>query len=275
MPVVLSLTIGLLLTFLAYRLAERSKLPALKLPDWLKQLSTAKLLCAIIFAGVALRVIWILFIPPVQTSDFLAYWQLALGFAENNTYSEVFKGAVLNAYRPPGYPLLLYPFILLFGDSPWTIIFSNLLMFTLCAFLLYDVVARWFDEAVALITTFLIAIWPSWIFYSGLAATELPFMLMLIGGVWAFDRVRDGKIAWSLFAGLFLGFGALIKATLLVAPIIVAGFFLAQKSQNQLKKAGSIALLCLGMALVILPWSYRNYTIFEQIMQMPVVPIKN
>jgi 4-amino-4-deoxy-L-arabinose transferase-like glycosyltransferase len=113
----------------------------------------------------------------------------------------------------------------------------------------------------------LLAIWPSSIHYTGLAASE-PLSLALFTAVfWTYleaDR-RAGNasaFAWAGVCGLLIGFGALVKPQMQMFPVLLFLAWLASPGRKA-AKAAHIAIALLAMLCAIAPWSYRNYKLFH------------
>ncbi len=95
--------------------------------------------------------------------------------------------------------------------------------------------------------------------YSKLFFSEIPAALLLcIFALMVIRWLRQPKPAWyPLLAGGILGLSALIRlqSVVLLAAVIPLGFFILQNRRKWL--LGS-ALMCVGVALALLPWLARN-----------------
>jgi hypothetical protein len=92
--------------------------------------------------GILIRLWWILEVPPVQFSDFLAYWQLAEQLVDDRRYAELVGSHELRAYRPMGLPMALAGGIFLFGDSPAVPVLINLLAYVTSSMLVFGTAQR-------------------------------------------------------------------------------------------------------------------------------------
>jgi hypothetical protein len=95
--------------------------------------------------------------------------------------------------------------------------------------------------------------------YSKLFFSEIPAALLLsIFALMVIRWLRQPKPAWyPLLAGGILGLSALIRlqSVVLLAAVIPLGFFILQNRRKWL--IGS-ALMCVGVALALIPWLARN-----------------
>jgi 4-amino-4-deoxy-L-arabinose transferase-like glycosyltransferase len=228
-------------------------------------------LAALILVGIALRIAWVLLFPAPFTSDGRAYYDLAARLAHGQTYQTP-KGEW--AAWPPGYPLILLAQFEVFGVGSLAVTIANLLLFAGTVLVVYGL-ARRLSEPIARLATLLVACWPNLIASAGVASKEmvivffLPAVLLLY--LQAGERRSPGKAAaMGLAAGLVLGYAMLTQP----AVMLLVGVFLAYEILLRtpvLRAAARLALLVLGMAVVVLPWTWRN----EQVLGAPVLVSTN
>jgi 4-amino-4-deoxy-L-arabinose transferase-like glycosyltransferase len=110
----------------------------------------------------------------------------------------------------------------------------------------------------------LISIWPNLIFNTATPEKEMLVLALLPWAMLLIIRTLDnGRSALPLIgAGLLLGAATLVQPSLQF--LIPVGILLLVLTANSLTNGGWKAfLLLLGAALIITPWSVRNYTIFD------------
>ncbi|MDX1777712.1 MAG: glycosyltransferase family 39 protein, partial [Thermodesulfobacteriota bacterium] len=103
-------------------------------------------------------------------------------------------------------------------------------------------------------------IFHSWTFYATtLAACLFSFFVIHFLRLIKFDRNRDG-----IAAGIFLGLSVLTRTEMLIfAPVGLIWFLVVKGIRNEY--LGSIFTVLLIAALVILPWTVRNYLVCEKV----------
>jgi 4-amino-4-deoxy-L-arabinose transferase-like glycosyltransferase len=216
----------------------------------------------LILAGVGLRLAFAAQVPPVQLSDFGWYFSAAIRLVDEGRYYYPIPGGELLAGRPPGLPLLLAAFMWVFGKSPWIPLLINCLAFVITCITAGSLAKRMLGGASPLIVIGLLALWPGTIPGAGLAATEWTSLALLTTALWAFLRAQSGGAAWgyAILAGLCTGYGALVRPSLMLFPVVWLGFTLVAGFQYPQALRASVIAAVLTVA-VIAPWSARNYRV--------------
>lgn len=208
-------------------------------------------LLAVIAAGLALRLAWILAFDAQPTSDGLTY----LGLAKKLAAGQPYYTAGTLSFWPPGYAMFLSAFLRVMGAS-LAVPLSQLLLFVVASIGLYRLTARISSSKAALIAVGLFCLWPNLITHCATPEKETLVATLLI---WAVLGATGERRAGALLAGLLLGAVALVQpSTLLLIPAMAALLLMRRSGRALLP----ITLLLLGAALVIAPWTYRNYQVF-------------
>ncbi|HKI06414.1 MAG TPA: glycosyltransferase family 39 protein [Thermoanaerobaculia bacterium] len=227
-------------------------------------------LASVIVAGIAARIVWMLLFPAPFTSDGRSYYQLAAKLAEGQGYQTP-KGEL--AAWPPGYPFILLAHFKLFGVGLAAVTAANLLLFAGTILVVFPL-ARRFGEGTARLATLLVALWPNLIASAGVASKEMVIVFLLPATLLLYLRAAErsgGSAAAMRFAaGLVLGYATLTQPGLM---LIVGAFLIHEVLLRTplLQGAGRLALLAVGMALVILPWTWRN----QRVLGTPVLVSTN
>jgi len=206
--------------------------------------------------GIAIRVAWWwLTLPEMQVSDGDAYLRLA-----NLIYAG--KDYQLGGYAfwPPGTPLVYAAFLFILGQHGWLALAVNLVSFVVCAVSIRAVFSRLgMAPSFAGLSVALLAMWPSLFFAAGQVSKE-SLVLGLLSGGFALLLSRN---AWlSIPSGMVCGLAALTQPVLLFLPLLFGfGIMAMERKSNQ--TLFRLAAIVLGMALVIAPWTYRNFRIFD------------
>ena len=230
-------------------------------------------LASLIVAGIAARVVWVLLFPAPFTSDGEAYYKLARRLSQGLTFQTTPKGEWVA--WPPGYPFLLLVHFKFLGIGRLAVTVANLLLFA-GSLLTVDALARRMsegNEGTARLATLLLALWPNLIASAGVASKEMVIVFLLPATLLLYLKAVERPSRWaalSLAAGLVLGYAILTQPAvqLLVGVFVVFEILLRTPI---LRAATRLALLGLGIAIVILPWTWRNY----QVVGKPVLVSAN
>ena len=206
---------------------------------------------------------WLVHGPAAQpSSDSLTYdtiaWNLARGMGFQLIGSH---GLYPTAFAPPGLPFALS--LLYRAIGHW--FFGAVLL--MCAFgalvppLVRHLGRDMFGPAAGRISGWLAACHPLLVFFSGYVMTESLFSVeLLLGLIVSVAWIKEPLAGRALGAGLLWGVAALTRPTALALPLLVAawawgplGLGLAPAERRR-----QAALLLLGTALVVGPWTLRN-----------------
>lgn len=190
----------------------------------------------------------------------------------------VFREAVLLAETGRMSPLTYYPpaqtwwyaaWFKIFGASPLVAQLSHVPLHALVSLLTYGF-ARRVTPGLARLAALVVAWYPSFVGY----VLTTPYYHYLytasvVATAWAWVVATD-RPRGALAAGLASGLGALTKATQLIAPAQALAFWLLdagpiQRASRIAHPVSRIALFLVGMAVVIGPWTYRNWLVFDDL----------
>ena len=226
----------------------------------------------LLLLAIILRLAYPFAFSPPPTADFAEYDRLARGIADGKGY--VWEHGEPTAFRAIGYPAFLAGVYWLSGNSQKAGQLANALLGLLALWLAYRLAQRVLqNETAARLALLLLAFHPNGIIYGGLLASEPLSLVLLLAGMYYFSRAfsclginprarksagKSEYLKYVLLAGLAFGLAALVKPQMLVIP---ACLFLMPKSWQLAGKRPFWAItgIYAVMALVILPWTYRNY----------------
>jgi Gpi18-like mannosyltransferase len=229
----------------------------------------------IIFVAVLLRLSFVVAVHQGMMNfeanpDYVDYFSFAhnlatgVGFAHAVNESQPFSQPVeFSAWRPPLYPILL---AVAFHFSR-SFFFLRLLQVALAALSLHFFLRLafiLFGELPALIAGLVFAVYPPLVMYSADLGTE-SLLLFLITAVlftfYAADKERSSARVFSV--GLLVGLAALCRPNgLMLAPALVLAISLTTRGWRQVVR--QVIVLAVGVAMTVLPWTYRNYRLFHQ-----------
>ena len=189
-----------------------------KLQKWLPHLLVFCIFCLAL--GLRVGYVRTLEIDTPIRDDALKYYKLAYNLAENGVYSQ----AQNLPFTPetaitPGYPLFLAAILALSSD---VVVFYNTtlllqaILSTVTVILVYCIFWRHLPWFLCVLGTFLVAVSPHLIIYSGYLLTETLFTFLLILGIFFYIiGISKNSIAGQMSAGIVLGIASLTRPALL------------------------------------------------------------
>jgi len=223
----------------------------------------------IFLLALLLRVAFVLWSPGEPTGDGVFYHQHARDLMLGNGYVN-FDRSPANTWMPgwSSWLALLYG---LFGFEPRVGMLANAVLGAGTAALLVPLGEKLFRRRVGEIGGLLYALWPGVIYYSATLFNETLFSFLLVVAanvaVWA-ARSETTRLPRFAFAGGLLGGCALVKAEPLVLTGAFAAFFFVEIFARRRRPRAFVAattLFVVCAALVVLPWSIRNYRTFDRV----------
>ncbi|MBA4265997.1 MAG: hypothetical protein C0453_13015 [Comamonadaceae bacterium] len=226
---------------------------------------STKHLIWILLIALGLRLIWAWWIPVMPVSDGAAYDAFARTLVDHGVFG--WTAAEPTAFWPPGTTFIHAALYWAFGVNYLPIVVVNiglsLGLIVICARL----ADRFWGPRVAMLTAWILALWPTLVMYPTILASELPFLVLTLLSldVWTNEKIRPLHKGWM--AGLLLGFAALVRPQALLLPLLFAfcavtsaGMaWAAIRSQFRLLIAAGVI-----MAVVIAPWTWRNFQLYGE-----------
>jgi hypothetical protein len=214
----------------------------------------------VVVLGLVLRVGWIALFPTQAGSDGAVY----LGLAERVAQGGAYEWAGTKAYWPAGYPLFLVPWVAIFDDPRTAYLVSNLVLFVVGAFGVAALARLLGGERAGNFAALLFAIWPNLVFLAGTPEKEVLVLALLPWATfWMLAALNRSGRGLSVFqAGLLLGACTLVQPSLQFLPFVAAILLVGSARQIRIGFAQAL-MVVLGAALVVAPWTYRNYLVFD------------
>ena len=221
-------------------------------------------LTVILILAAALRVAWILYCDTVPVFDFLKYHLGAVSLAGGDGYRLYGN---YTAFEPIGLGAWLAALYRLFGADIFVAKVANVVLNLGIILLTWMLGNRFFGRTAGLLAAGLVAISPRNIVYTSVVSTENLFtFLLLLGAVLMTSREFRGKYVLLGITGAFLAF---TKPFMLLFPGLV---FLVRLiyDWSEFRDFGGafreglrkMVFTFLVMAVVIAPWTYRNWQVF-------------
>lgn len=199
---------------------------------------------------------------PVPYADSADYdtiaWNLArgAGFALNGA-----EGPHPTAFRPPVVPWLTSLLYRGAGHDFFAALMLQCAIGALVAPALAGFARATFGGGVARWAGWLAALCPVLVFFSGYLLTETTFALLLVVALHlSAEWVKTPRPGRALGAGLVWGLATLTRPTALPLPLLVAlwAWFPLGLTIAGRDRVRQVAMLLLGVALAIAPWTARN-----------------
>ena len=220
-------------------------------------------LWVILALGFLARLAWISVVESGITSDFVydatLYFEAGRQIAAGEGF--VTSPGVPTAYFPPGYPVILAGFFVLFGPKFLLPALINSVAGTATCWVTYKLGARAYGLRAGLIGAALLAFWPSHIYASSATMSETVFTFLLTSVIYCFYLLETSERGernrgWLLlgflvgFTSLVRGAGFLFVGVLALALLINHGF--------KRKAFVRLAMLLVPLLLTTGLWTLRN-----------------
>lgn len=223
----------------------------------------SKILLWIAAIGLIIRLLFIVETqntPFVQSlfSDSKIYNDFALDIAQNNNWlgTDVF-------FMAPVYPYFLAVIYKIFGNSLYLIRLIQAFFSTASIFIIYVITRNLFSKRSAVLAALISAFFSSFIFYSGLILSETLQIFFASVLVLSLTNEYKSEKRKNIWIGIWLGVLALFRANILIFAIgySIYYFFVIAKSFRVTTRSINIAAFIVGIFIVILPVTIRNYIV--------------
>ena len=219
--------------------------------------SSRQWLAGVLALAFAVRLACVLTIPYEPKADFKVYHDAGVRMAENWRLA-------IGCYRcffPPGQIFSLGVVYALFNNSVKAAQVLNVVWATLTVAGVWYIGRQLAGEAAGRAASLLAALMPSTIFSCMVLGAEVPQNFWFVLGLCFYLAGVSRRSLWpALACGICLGVASLIRPTFVLVPIALALHMLL--SWPRRTKAILTALVILGgLALVVSPWTYRNYRV--------------
>jgi len=222
------------------------------------------MLVGLMALGISLRIGFVLLNPPVQTSDFLSYWDAAGRLLSTGSYTYSVSEQTMRAFRPPGYPAFLAALFWMVGENPWIPTVTNILFYGVTSAFSYLLAVHFGGRRAGVIAVLVLAVWPQSIAITGLAASEPVGTALFTVATYTYLRAIKGSRACLIGTGILTGCGVLIRPALIVLPVLWLLHALMDREHPRAAfRAAFIATVV--MVATLTPWMARNYLVLDAV----------
>ena len=168
------------------------------------------------------------------------------------------------AFWPPLYPLFLAALYSIFGYHLLAARLVHALLGTGAVVAVYAAARLILGRPVARLAGLGMALYPYLVYFGNWLISEALFMLLLALALWAMaGQQRRGNWRGLAGLGLLMGLSILAKpAALFMLPLVAFWVLLAPPDAPLTARLGRAAVVLLVTALVVSPWTVRNYRVF-------------
>jgi 4-amino-4-deoxy-L-arabinose transferase-like glycosyltransferase len=166
--------------------------------------------------------------------------------------------------RGPVYPYLIAGvFWLVGGESVAAVQVFQSLCHGLTCLLIVLTARRLFNERIALVAGSLCAVHPMLIWYTSRIWIETVHTLLITAVIFLIVLITErATVSRLILAGLTMGIAILTKSILILFPLAL-GLFIVLRWKKQGIQAASVLILV--SALVVAPWTVRNYRVCRRL----------
>jgi Dolichyl-phosphate-mannose-protein mannosyltransferase len=216
-------------------------------------------ICFTVYLSLRIAVISI---PIDLHSDALWYYERAVALASGEGYS---MRGFLTAYWPVGWPGFLGLLFWLFGASPFVGVLANLIFTVMMFGLVLCLASTIFTEKlIGRAAVAILSIYPNQIAYISGLETEIFYTTLLLIAILLY--VWSHRLMGTILCGFLFGIATLTKPQTIFVPIaLFVGWWLLDRGRGLLALyLRDAAAVYVAMAVVILPWTARNYLVFGE-----------
>jgi hypothetical protein len=215
----------------------------------------------VLFIAFFLRAYWALLVKVIPVSDSNAYDVFAQNIASG--YCFCWTPGAPTAYWPVGTSALYALVYWCFGHSYVPIVVLNIMVGLGTLALAMSLARRWLGPLPAVLTGWILAIWPSLIQFTTILASEMLFNFFVLAAFWMATMPEWKWLPRSMATGFALAAAAYIRpVALMLAPLAFLQEALIQRRMG--RAVAACAVSCMVMIALILPWSLRNLHVFDR-----------
>lgn len=199
--------------------------------------------------------------------DSQTYQSIAMNLIKGHGFSE--DGINPSIFVAPLYPFALAAIYKIFGPYPLIVEIFQCLLGIGTAILVFLITRKFFSSDIALVAMAIVAFIPELFVLSTFLYTESLFIFLLMATLFAYQcSLEHSGLGPIAFVGILAGFMTLARPTTLLIPGII---FLTLLVKFRISGAFKRTLIfSIFFVLPIIPWTVRNYTVYQEIIPVTV-----
>ncbi|MFH1862872.1 MAG: glycosyltransferase family 39 protein [bacterium] len=213
-----------------------------------------------------LRLAAVVIVGRTSGTEVYEYSDIALNIVQGLGYSFDFydsQPTVPTAWMAPFYTYFLAGCYALLGNNHWLILVLQGLLGVVTCWLIGLIGLRIGSAFTGIAALILFSLYPEAIFLPLRLVSESWLLLwMMLFVLWVVNFLQTSKKRYLILAGVAAGLAALTKESALVLPFL-ALIWIAIKRGITRKTISQALLLLIVTAVTVLPWTVRNYVIFQ------------
>ena len=220
-----------------------------------------------------------------QIDDSQLYYHSAINLSEGKGYSftisdtfqyplesEAFKPSPIpntyyNNHYPPLYSFFLSLFYRLFGTGILIYAVPQIILGTLCCYFICVIAKEAFSSKIGILASFLLSVYPPIVWWTAYIRSENLFIpLQLLTIIFLIRAVKKNlDVKNTVLSGFFLALSFLCRNVILYLPIFIVVYFVIIFFRTNKKRLFyGISAFLLSFYLSLIPWGYRNYTLYDK-----------
>ena len=212
-----------------------------------------KILFLILVISIIIRIGYVMVLEgELYFPDSVRYDRIALELLTGNGFS--------SASTAPLYPIFLSFIYRFFGHSFLMVRIIQSVVGSASILMIYLIAREIFSEKAGLIAGSISAVYPFFIFFTGLLLTETLFIFLLLCLIF-FLRKMTIRLQWSytVCTGIFAGLSILIKPVMSYFLLFALVVVLAACGGGRKKLFAKVMLVLLITGIILMPWARSNH----------------
>lgn|GEM_PF-435357 len=168
------------------------------------------------------------------------------------------------AYRTP-VPALYVAVIYAISDSSVRAVqIANIFLGVVTVWLAYDLVRRIFGVGPARWAGLFVALYPTFLLYTGQLLSETLILLLIALALWLAWWAHNGSLIRFSLVGVVIGLAALTRQTALPLGVLISLWILLTRRRNWLQRLSPPLVILVCAVLTVAPWTLRNYILLGE-----------
>lgn len=232
-----------------------------KIRNFISSITDIKRFFVLILLLVTIAKIFLLiFVQTIPFSDAELYLNLANRLFETGSY--INGRGDYSVYFPVGYPFVLSLFYHISSNPVLIAKIFNIFVFSGTLIILYGLFKTRLNKNQLVIFLIIFTFLPNNLFSSNVLMTDYLFLFASWLILYLILKYENSYV-YLILIGILIGLAAYIRPLALIFPLLFLIYFV--KFLDETNPISKFGLLTVFMLLTILPWTYRNYSLFGSV----------